>query len=101
MLNLHSDIIFLPLAFAVAIAIDWAFYERTVNVIKQFYKLDKDYNYIEMLIPRIGLTLLGAAAIYYGLRPPAYNTSMLIIGSVLFLGSNFYPYLRIYLNNRR
>jgi len=93
------SVISILVSIVIGLAIDWAFYERTVNVMKQFYKYKISTNYINYLYPRVIITCVACVIIIYGLSS-IKNDIYIVLGGVLFLLSNYYAYFRIYCDNK-
>lgn len=96
---------FMILIFIIApafIMVDWAFYERTINIIYIFYSLEKEYKYKDFLtIYRVLLLTISAGMICYIIVKGTGYGYTAIAGTVLFLLTHFYIFLKIYIENRR
>ena len=88
-------------AIALGVAIDWAFYERSLNVMRQFLDLRKPYGYVSTVFPRVIGTLVSSVVILYGVVLPSDRVPFIVLGTSLFLLSNFYSYFWVYFDNKR
>jgi hypothetical protein len=92
---------YITVAIALGVAIDWAFYERSLNVMRQFLDLRKPYAYIATLFPRAIGIIASPVIILYGVVLPSDRLTYIVLGTSLFLLSNFYGYFWIYFDNKR
>ena len=92
---------FIIAAIALGVAIDWAFYERSLNVMRQFLDLRKPYTYMSTVFPRLIGIAASSVGILYGLALPSDRVTFIVLGTSLFLLSNFYSYFWVYFDNKR
>lgn len=88
------------LLFLALCAIDWAFFDRTLNVIIQFFPLKKDYKYFNFFNYRYIGIIFSALIISHEIVFKKHIVFSIILGSFMFIVSNFYIYFRIYVENR-
>jgi hypothetical protein len=95
--------------FAIAFAVflmDWASYDRMMNIITQFWKLKREYKYFNILLYRFPFLGLAAIIIFYGTTYEKHTDDSvrnLIIAAGCFIAliSNFLIYLYIFACERR
>ena len=78
----------------IGLAVDWALYFRLAGLLAQHYSSSNGY--LSLLFPRVLVTVLALLLIGYSINDDHTNSMTVIIGSVLFAGSNFYAAYRFY-----
>jgi hypothetical protein len=77
------------------VALDWAFYDRTMLSLQVLVKSQPKAGYFDQIFPRIILSMVGAMLIAYG----TYGEVKLIpvlIGAAIFVASSIYSYYASY-----
>jgi len=87
-------------AVAIGVGLDWAFYERTMNVMTIFYPLKKEYNYFDSLFPRIVGIVVASLICLYGVLNASHRTYVIIAGAAIFMIFNSYAYFSDYRDHR-
>lgn len=86
----------IPAAILLAIIIDWAIYDRTLNVFRIFFRFDVDCSYTSLLFPRILGLITGAVLIVTGIQDMENLSIFVVLGTGLIIVSNIYPFIYIY-----
>jgi hypothetical protein len=84
------DFVYVPVFVVAGLAIDWAFFWNTDNVIRQFWDIRDGYGYRDLLFPRSIVTVISSAIFGIGAMQAPPSTPLLVAGGALFLAANFY-----------
>jgi len=76
------------------LAVDWAMYSRLAGLLAQYY--NSSDGYLTFLFPRVIVTILSLFLVGYCINEGREDSAMIILGSALFLGSNFRAVYRFY-----
>ena len=95
-------VVYLPVFVVVGLAIDWAFFWNSDNVIRQFYDIRDGYEYRDLLFPRTIVTVIASAIVGIGAMQAPPSAPLLVVGTALFLAANFYAdYLMLRFGRRK
>lgn len=98
------EIAYIPIAIALGLFLDWAFFERADNAIRMFYDIEEGYGYRDLLFPRVVVTVTSSAIIGLGMMAwpgSAAKVALIVTGGTLFMLANFYADYRILRYGRR
>jgi hypothetical protein len=84
------DFVYVPVFVVAGLAIDWAFFWNTDNVIRQFWDIRDGYGYRDLLFPRAIVTVISSAVFGIGAMQAPPSDPLLVTGMALFLAANFY-----------
>jgi hypothetical protein len=94
------DLVYIAIFVILGAALDWAFFERTHNIMAAFWPIKEGYGYKETLFPRAYLTVISSVVVAVGSLDEPPNSALIIGGGAVFMLSGLYANYRVWRHGR-